>query len=383
MSNLRIERIRVANIKHVLDVPIHYGEWIMRHREFLLVEVELSSGLAGYAYGLTREGPVREIIEHSVAPVYVGSAIEDPEAIFHSALWSNHAVHAAGIGMRALSIVDLATWDALARAREVSIGNLIAPGHTPQYLPATAIVGYPPTTSPDETVATVRRLQGEGWRRFKVPISPDLDLSIARLEAVRAAAPDVWLGFDINMVMRSAEEVLAFESRIRHLSLGWIEDLVPPGDPHAVAAVRIGGETPVAMGDEQGGSYYPQALLDARAVDFLRVDATTNGGLTGLRKNVALAQHAGVPLAPHMFPHTHARLMGALGVDAPIEWGVPGTGVHPMDDGLERPVVEDGLMKPLSDEPGFGSLVDLTWITSQEVDDRSGLIDDLSSMVTL
>ena len=377
----QISRIRAANIKHVLKVPIHYGEWVMRHREFVLVQVELSSGQVGHAYGLTREGPVREIIERSIANSYLGKSIDDPEAAFYSALWSNHAVHAAGIGMRALSLVDLATWDALAHVKGQSIGDLIAPGHVARDLPATAIVGYPPSTSPEETAEMVLGLQAQGWRRFKIPISPDVELSIARLEAVRKAAPEVWLGFDINMVMRTAEEVLAFEKRVRHLSLGWIEDLVPPGDPHAVAAVRTGGVTPVAMGDEQGGSYYPQSLLDAHAVDFLRVDATTNGGLTGLRKVVAQARAAGVAIAPHMFPHTHARLMSALGIDAPVEWGVPGTGVHPMDDGLERPVIENGLMKPMSNDVGFGQLVDLPWILQQEIDDPSGLVHDVESVV--
>jgi DNA polymerase len=37
------------------------------------------------------------------------------------------------------------------------------------------------------------------------------------------------------------------------------------------------------MGDEQGGSYHPQALLRFDAVDVNRVDATTNGGITRLR----------------------------------------------------------------------------------------------------
>jgi L-alanine-DL-glutamate epimerase-like enolase superfamily enzyme len=178
------------------------------------------------------------------------------------------------------------------------------------------------------------------------------------------------------MVFRSVDETLDFERRVRELHLGWIEDLVPPGDAQVVAAIRERSGTPVAMGDEQGGAYHPRALLDAGAVDVLRVDATTNGGITGLRQ--ALAQAAGrADISPHMFPHIHARLAGALGLDVPIEWGVVGTGVHPMDDGLERPTLVDGRMEPLSAEPGFGDLVDLDWISHQEVDDVDGLIAEL------
>ena len=138
---------------------------------------------------------------------------------------------------------------------------------------------------------------------------------MARLVAAREAAPNDWIGFDINMVFRSAAEVLAFEERVRELRLGWIEDVVPPGDAGLVASVREGSATPVAMGDEQGGSYHPEALLAHGAVDVLRVDATTNGGITGLRRVLARAAAAGVPVSPHMFPHVHSRVVPALSAD--------------------------------------------------------------------
>jgi L-alanine-DL-glutamate epimerase-like enolase superfamily enzyme len=375
-DGVRIARLQSANIRHILSTPIHYGDWVMRHREFVLVSVQLESGLRGFSYGLTREGPVSAIIGRSIAPKYVGCDVQDPASLYHRALWSNHAVHAAGIGMRALSLVDLAVWDALAKSRGVSIHEHLAPGRPLLRLPATAIVGYPPSMSPDETQEMVRQLGQQGWTRFKIPIAPDIDLSVRRLQAAREVAPDAWIGFDANMVFRSVDETLDFERRVRDLHLGWIEDLVPPGDAQVVAAIRERSGTPVAMGDEQGGAYHPRALLDAGAVDVLRVDATTNGGITGLRQT--LAQAAGrADISPHMFPHIHARLAGALGLDVPIEWGVVGTGVHPMDDGLERPTLVEGRMEPLSAEPGFGDLVDLDWISHQEVDDVDGLIAEL------
>jgi L-alanine-DL-glutamate epimerase-like enolase superfamily enzyme len=371
----RITKVRTVTIKHMLATPIFYGEWVMRHREFALVRVDAESGLRGFGYCLTRDGPVAAIVSRSIAPVYVGSTITRPEDGFYRALWTSHAVHAAGIGMRALSVVDIAAWDLAAKAAHRSIAGFL--GGTLRPLPATAIVGYPPTMGVEEIAQQVESLWAAGWRRFKVPISPTLDQSVERLEAVRAAAPDGWVGFDVNMVLHSLEEVLDFEKRVRHLRLGWIEDVLPPGDAAMVAAVRRGSETPVAMGDEQGGSYHPEALLTVGAVDVLRVDATTNGGVTRLRGIVERAGSKGVPVSPHMFPHVHSRLMAALGCEAPIEWGVPGTGVHPMDDCLDQPVVRDGYMAPLPDDPGFGELVEPGWIAKQIIEDPEGVLDDL------
>ena len=372
-----ISAIRTARVRYELEVPIVYGAWVMRHREFVLVRIDADDGTSGFAYCLTRDGPVPEIIGRTIAPRYVGTSAVDPRVAYFDTLYSNHAVHAAGIGMRSLSVVDIAAWDLACKINDVTIAAALG-AVDPVRLPATAIVGYPPSMPPDELAAQVVTLWDAGWRRFKVPIAPDLDASVERLRAARAAAPTGWVGFDANMVFRTADDVASFDARVADLELGWIEDLVPPGDAALVADCRTAATTPVAMGDEQGGSYHPQALLGHDAVDVLRIDLTTNGGITGMTRVLDQARAHGVAVAPHMYPHLHSRVLPALGAtDVPIEWGVPGTGVHPMDDCLEQPVVTDGLMAPLAQDAGLGTLVNRRWLATQEVIDPDGLLDDV------
>jgi L-alanine-DL-glutamate epimerase-like enolase superfamily enzyme len=372
----RITRVRVATILHILDVPIEFGTWVMRHREFALMRIDAESGLRGFAYGLTRDGPVAAIVNRTIAPVYAGLPVGAPADAFHAALWTNNAVHAAGIGMRALSLVDLAAWDLAARAAGQSIAAYLGGGR-PRML-VTGIVGYPPSISPEATVDQVASLWAAGWRRFKLPIAPTRDASIARLRAARTAFPDAWLGIDANFLHKTAEDAIEFGRRLDGLDVGWFEDIVPPGDAELVARIRSGISTPVAMGDEQGGSYFPQALLKFDAVDVNRVDATTNGGITRLRGIAETVRRSGNLLSPHMYPHIHSQVLGALGhLDSPIEWGIPGTGVHPMDDSLAQPVVREGRMEPLPEQPGLGTLVDPEWIARQTVTDPDGLLDDL------
>src|SRR5260370_36301428 len=104
------------------------------------------------------------------------------------------------------------------------------------------------------------------------------------------------------------------------------------------------------------------------------------GGISRGREVINQVLAAGLQFAPHMFPHIHSQVLGALGyTEAPIEWGVPGTGVHPMDDSLLRPKIRDGgRMDPLEELPGFGSLVDADWIRSRPDDDPSGLLKERS-----
>lgn len=374
----RITRVRAARILHELAVPIVFGTWIMRHREFFLVRVDAESGLSGFAYGLTRDGPLPEIVHRTIAPQLEGQPYDDPDRLFHTALWANNAVHAAGIGMRALSVVDCAIWDLAAKAQGVNITTFLGGERRP--MPVTGIVGYPPSISPEETVAQIDGLWKAGWRRFKLPIAPTPERSLARLRAAREAFPHAWLGIDANFFHKTSADAIVFGRQLAALDIGWFEDIVPPGDAQMVREIRDGiRPTPVAMGDEQGGSYHPQALLKFDAVDFNRVDATTNGGITRLRGILRACTEHGNRVAPHMFPHIHSQVLGALGyTDAPIEWGIPGTGVHPMDDTLIQPVVRDGVMEPLPDLPGFGTLVDPAWIAAQrEVTDVHGLLNDL------
>ena len=180
----------------------------MRQREFALVRVRTDRGVDGLMYTLTRDGAVAEQIRKTIAAIYVGTTIDARERTFTVAWRRSLASHAAGIGLRALSIVDLACWDAAAKLRDQSIAGLL--GGRNQAMPATAIIGYPPgTMGPAETGAQTAELYAAGWRRFKAPIGGSAERSAARLRAARAAAPDAWLGMDAAWVYEDVETAAA------------------------------------------------------------------------------------------------------------------------------------------------------------------------------
>jgi L-alanine-DL-glutamate epimerase-like enolase superfamily enzyme len=183
---------------------------------------------------------------------------------------------------------------------------------------------------------------------------------------------------DAAWVFRTVDDAAAFLDSVRDTNLGWYEDIFPPGDAGLVAGLRArAGGIKIAMGDEQGGSYYPEALLAKQAVDVVRIDLTCMGGITRARPMIEACKRAGVEFAPHMFAHVHSQVFGALGHDVPIEWGVPGTGVDQFADSLRQPVMRDGRMQPLSEQPGFGPLFNAPWIASEDHDDPDGLIRSL------
>ena len=66
---LQVADIRTAIIRYELANPIQYGQWRITHREFALVRVDTVDGYSGFAYGLTRDGPISEVISRSVTPI--------------------------------------------------------------------------------------------------------------------------------------------------------------------------------------------------------------------------------------------------------------------------------------------------------------------------
>jgi L-alanine-DL-glutamate epimerase-like enolase superfamily enzyme len=372
-----IAELSVLTARAQLPEVIHFGDWVMRHREFALVRLRGASGAEGFGFTLTREGPVAAAIRQAVAHHYVGASIgstDDVEALFRRCQGANLGALASGVGLRGLSIVDLAAYDLLGKASGMSVARLL--GGTPRSLPVTAIIGYPPgRMGPDEVRAQVESLRASGWRRFKIPIALPLEYGASRLLAAReAAGADAWLGMDGAWVFRAVDDALVFLDQVADAGLGWFEDVFPPGDAALVAELRERSNVPIAMGDEQGGSYYPEALLAANAVDVVRLDLTCMGGLTCARTLIDACDRAGTAYAPHMFAHVHSRVFGALGADVPIEWGVPGTGVDQYSDSLEQPVVREGMMDAPPEAPGFGELVNRDWLAEQDVDDPDRLL---------
>ena len=379
MPSTNIAGVDVMTIAAQLPAPVIFGDWVMDMREFALVRVRTAGDAPdGFAYTLTRDGAVAEQIRKMIGPIYTGTAVADREATYKLAWRRSLASHAAGIGLRALSIVDLACWDLAAKLEERSIADFL--GGRNEAMPATAIIGYPPgEMGPAETGAQTAELYAAGWRRFKAPIGGSAERSAARLRAAREAAPDAWLGMDGAWVYEDVETAADFANSIPDVRLGWFEDVFPPGDAGKLAELRKRTNVPIAQGDEQGGSYYPEALILAEAVDVVRVDLTCMGGITGGRRIIDEALAAGLAFAPHMFPHVHSQVLSAWGyTDVPIEWGIPFTGVHPMDDPLPQPVItEGGLMQPLDEGLGFGHMVDADWVRSQPHDDPAGILADL------
>ena len=131
----------------------------MKDREFAVVRITTDKGVEGWAFTLTRDGAAAEQIRKAIAPVYVGTEIADREKTFKVAKGRTYGSHSAGIGLRALSLMDLACWDIAAKLEDKPIAEFLGGKAYP--MPATAIIGYPRAMMPpDQGRRTGARVAG-------------------------------------------------------------------------------------------------------------------------------------------------------------------------------------------------------------------------------
>jgi L-alanine-DL-glutamate epimerase-like enolase superfamily enzyme len=136
--------------------------------------------------------------------------------------------------------------------------------------------------------------------------------------------------------------------RLEELDLVWIEEPLDAYDAEGHAALATRLATPIATGEMLTSVGEHWELIRHRAADYLQPDAPRVGGITPFLKVAALADHAGLLVAPHFAMELHVHLAAAYPRETWVEhfdW------LEPLFE--ERMVVEGGRML-LPTRPGLG-----------------------------
>lgn len=239
-SHATVERVEVVLCAVPLARPIRLGATVYREREYAVLRVTASDGCSGDALGYTRGLPLAEQLER-LAPALLGRDGGRPVHVLAELRAANANV--GGALVRALSLVDIALRDAVARRAGLPLWRLL--GGARARVPLLAVGGYFLDQRPlGDVVDELRALADEGFRTLKVHAT-DVDV-VARL---RAALPDsVALAIDAHMGFRSLPEALAVCRRLDELGLAFIEDPFPPERWRLTAELASAIRTPLAAG---------------------------------------------------------------------------------------------------------------------------------------
>ncbi len=337
----------------------------MKHREFALCRVRHARGLEGFASSTRATDHSPPFVRRNIAPMYVGQTVRRPgRAPLAGSVEQQRDPRRAGIGLRALSLVDLAAWDLAARADGQSITAYLGGERRPDAGDGDHRL------SADPDPARGRRARSKTYSRPAGAASSSRSPPRPRRRArgcgphASAMGADCWLGHGLQLGL----QVSPRRDRVRTLDRGRrprLDGGRRPArqradgrrDPRAWRRVRSRWET--SRGVPTTPSRSSPTTQSTSSASTSRPTAASRACARRSRRS----RNAAIQFAPHMFAHVHSQVFGALGHDVPIEWGVPGSGVDQFADSLAPAAsFATAVMDPLPEEPGFGPLYNAAWI---------------------
>jgi L-alanine-DL-glutamate epimerase-like enolase superfamily enzyme len=284
---------------------------------WLIVEVFTDAGLAGIGNAALAPPVTKALIDLQLAPLLIGQDPWDLEFLWQHMYRKTMAFGRKGIGMVAISAIDIALWDLLGKAAKQPCYRLMG-GRTKPRIPVYASRLY--STPLDQLAEEAKRYKEQGYRAMKLRFGwgpTDGAAGMQRnLDLVRTVRETVGEGVDImadaymGWTLDYAKRMLP---RLEPFNLRWLEEPVIPDDIHGYAELKAYGRVPIAGGEHEFTLYGFRDLIQARAVDYIQFDTNRVGGLTQARKIAALAEAHAIPVIPHAGQmHNYHVVMASL-----------------------------------------------------------------------
>jgi mandelate racemase len=334
---LELQRPIVARIATITQWPV------------VLIDLATEEGIVGRSY---LEPYLPKAMRYLVAALQdLGDLLQGrplvPKELFEASRKSLHFVGYQGLSMIAVSGVDMAAWDALAKSVDVplcvllggSVGSVPAYNSNGLWLEAPAAVA-------EEAV----ELRNEGgFRGLKLRLGrerPGDD--VATVEAVRRmVGDDLQIMVDFNQGLHRGEALQRCHM-LDDLGLAWIEEPLAYDDLDGHAQLAAELNTPIQIGENFYGPRDLQLALQKRACDYVMPDFMRIGGVTGWMRAAAIAGTAAIPMSTHLYPEVAAHVMRVTESAHWLEWQ---DWINPL---LTQPfAVVDGRLQ-IPDVPGVG-----------------------------
>lgn len=342
--DLRVTRTQVDVLRFAMDPPLQLAGRSINAREYVVLQVTLETGVTGTAYVLTRGQSIGAAAE-SVAHQVLGCTLAN--------LFSRDVDgRGTSADQRSRAVLDNCAWDLAGQLQEVPTWKLL--GAPRAHQPALLVAGYRRHGEGNEVMA--RRLVGwrdVGYRSVKIAADLRGDSTARLLAEIRrlASVEDLEVIVDLGFAGRNVGQIVEATRAWKPYGITWVEDPVPVGSAGDIAEICSAASLPIAAGDEASPDEL-LGLLDIGAVDVLRADSTTVGGLSGLRDLVARAT---VPVSLHVYPEIHRHAALVMDTDSPVEIFPPGDAFDFVDRFIhceESTLVDGGFLPPTS--PGLG-----------------------------
>jgi D-galactarolactone cycloisomerase len=286
--------------------PTGFGGRVWATADILLVRVDTDAGITGWgeAFGYNVIPATKTAIDEQIAPLCLGRDATQIAALMAELQRTLHFFGRGGPVTYGLSGIDIALWDIAGKAAGLPLHRLLGGPARREIRAYASLLRY---GDPAVTARLSAEAVERGYRHVKLHEIDVPQVASARQAVGEAAA----LMVDTNCPW-SLNEARAMARRLRPLDIFWLEEPIwPPEDAAALAALRQGCGIAIAAGENAGSVAHFAQMLAAGAVDYAQPSVTKIGGVSELRKVLALAAAANVTVAPHS-PYFGPGLLATL-----------------------------------------------------------------------
>ncbi len=343
-----IRELRVRAVNVPMPSPLQTSSGTISIAPLALIDLHTDQGVTGstylFCYTPLALQPVTQLIGN-LAPLLQGDTVA-PLELERKLQRQFRLLGLKGLTGMALAGIDMAAWDALAKAQELPLARLLGGELRP--IPAYNSCGLGMIGS-ERAAGEAQRLVAPGFTAVKVRLGyADVKEDVDVVRAVkRAIGGDVQLMSDYNQCL-SVSQALHRTAALADEGLCWVEEPTLADDFTGHAQIRSKSRVPLQMGENWWGPQDMAKGLAAGASDLGMPDAMKIGGVTGWLRAAALAEAAGLPLSSHLFPEVSAHL---LAVSPTCHWLEYVDWANPI---LQEPLRIDKGHAVASDAPGSG-----------------------------
>ena len=304
---MKINSIKSYVLRYELDKELGYSQQYYKHRTAHLVEVETDEGITGWGecFGPGNIALANKyIVEKVIQPLIIGEDPINKEYIWHKVYNLLRDSGQKGMPIQALSGIDIALWDILAKKAKLPLYQLLG-GKTNNKIP---VYGYGMMLQ-KKTVEELcelfkkeaNQIKEKNFKamKMKVGLGPKDDLKL--VSAVREAIGDNFkLMVDANHAYNK-NDALYVGRGLDEMDIYWFEEPVAPEDYDSYKELKEKLKTNIAGGEAEFTKYGWNQLIKNNCIDIAQPEVCGLGGITEYLKISALAQANFIPIINHVW----------------------------------------------------------------------------------
>ena len=304
---MKISSIKSHVLRYELDKELGYSQQYYKHRTAHLVEIETDEGITGWGecFGPGNIALANKyIVEKVIQPLIIGEDPINKEYIWHKVYNLLRDSGQKGMPIQALSGIDIALWDILAKKAKLPLYQLLG-GKTNSKIPVYGYGMMLQKKSVEELCELFKKeanqIKEKNFKamKMKVGLGPKEDLKL--VSAVREAIGDDFkLMVDANHAYNK-NDALYVGRGLDEMEIYWFEEPVAPEDYDGYKELKKKLKTNIAGGEAEFTKYGWNQLIKNNCIDIAQPEVCGLGGITEYLKVSALAQSNFIPIVNHVW----------------------------------------------------------------------------------